>query len=294
MVDDSKVVELYESGLTQSQVGDRVGITQSRVSQILSEYEVDTGFSKWWTEEEVEFLRSYYPPKSDSMKQKLIDELCVDGRSWKSVREKAARLGITRSLDEYRGSEANKRVLERVTTRIEIDLAEPNVGYVVGVLDSDGYTNNTTQLGLEVRDRVFLEKFADKLSGLGFNPTTKRSHRSDSKYVLYASSRQFVQWYNSDPDRFGFTPEQQRLYLEGLFEGDGTIHKTGYCMICSTNPEFKEFLSEFLEQEFDFTTKIWQVGIALVPLEQRMRFFEIINPVIKGPDYYDDNRTDTM
>jgi len=197
-------------------------------------------------------------------------------------------------MDEYRGSEANKRVLERATSRIEIDLTEPDVGYVVGVLDSDGYTNNTTQLGLEVRDRAFLEKFANRLTGLGFNPTTTQSPRADSKYVLYASSRQFVQWYNSDPNRFAFTREQQRRYLEGLFEGDGTIHKTGYCVICSTNPGFKEFLSEFLLQEFDFATRIWQIGLALVPLEQRRRFFELIDPVIKGPHYYDDDRTATL
>lgn len=59
-------------------------------------------------------------------------------------------------------------------------------------------------------------------------------------------------------------------------------------MICSTDPEFKQFLSAFLAEEFDFATRIWEDGVPLVPKDQRERFLEPVDPVVKRPDYYDD------
>lgn len=289
MVDEREVIRLYEQGLTQAEVAQRVGTVQANVSRILDAHDVETGFTKWWEVEEIEFLRENYPPESEAAKQEIVAELCVEGRTWKAVRDKAESLGLTRPEEEYRGSEDNRRILQKATRRIEIDLDRPFVGYVVGVLDTDGYTNGRNQIGLEVVDRAFVDKFERKLAELGFNPETSESGGSD-KDVLYACSQQFVQWYETELDRFELTREQKRLYLEGVFEGDGTIHKTGYCMICSTDLEFKRFVSEFLEEEFGFSTRIWQDGVSLVPKEQRERFLTLIDPVIKGPDYDDDDR----
>lgn len=290
MVDENEVIRLYSAGLTQSEVGERVGLGQSRISQILSKHNIDTGFKGWWTPEETTFLEKHYPPESAAEKEVLLEQLCGGKRSWKAVRGKAAALGLTRPEEEYRGSADNRRILARATKRIEIDLSDPDVGYLVGVLDSDGYTNNRNMVGLEVADQPFIEKVEVKLDGLGFNPTKTASHRSETKSIVYASSKQFVEWYEAGPDRFSFTQEQKRLYIEGMFEGDGTIQKMGYIMICSTDIRFKEFLAAFLQQEFDFSTRIWQDGVALVPKGQRERFLELIDPVVKGPDYYADNR----
>lgn len=290
VVDERDVVRLYSAGLTQSEVGERVGLGQSRISQILSKHNVDTGFNGWWTAEETAFLEKHYPPESVAEKEVLLKQLCGGKRSWNAVRGKAAALDLTRPEEEYRGSADNRRILARATKRIEIDLSDSDVGYLVGVLDSDGYTNNRSMVGLEVADQPFLEKVEEKLDGLGFNPTKTVSHHSETKSILYASSKQFVEWYEADPDRFSFSQEQKRLYIEAMFEGDGTIHKMGYIMICSTNGRFKEFLAEFLQKEFDFSTSIWQDGIALVPKGQRDQFLELIDPVVKGPDYYADDR----
>lgn len=276
--------------MTQEEVARRVGTGQGYVSEILKEFDVDTGFNKWWEDDEVEYLREHYPPESEAAKREIVEELSIDGRTWKAIRDKAETLGLTRPQDEYRGSETNRKILQRAAKRIEIDLNRPLVGYIVGVLDADGYTNGKNQIGLEVSDEEFIKKFKQKLEELGFNPTMYQSPRSENMDVLYACSQQFVQWYERELDRFEFTQEQKILYLEGLFEGDGTIHQTGYCMFCSTDLEFKQFLSEFLRKEFSFSTKIWQDGVPLVPREQREDFLRLIDPVIKGPDYYDDNR----
>lgn len=290
MVDKREVLRLYRQGLTQKEVAERVGTVQANVSRILNDHDVDTGFTKWWEDDETEFLRENYPPESEAAKQEMKEELCVQGRTWKAIRDKADSMGLTRPQEEYRRSEENKQILREATTRIEIDVDHALVGYIVGVLDTDGYTNKANQIGLEAGDRGFINKVERKLEALGFNPKTYESPRSPNKDVLYACSQQFVRWYENDLDRSELTQEQKRLYLEGLFEGDGTIHKTGYCMICSTDSEFKRFLSDFLDEEFGFSTKIWQDGVALVPKEQRERFLSLINPVIKGPDYYDDDR----
>ncbi len=290
MVDQEKVVSLYEDGKTQAEVAEIVGVTQGYVSMILSEHEVATPFTKWWEVDEVAFLEKHYPPETEEEKQRIIRELCVEGRTWKGVRDKADALGLTRSNEEFMGSRANRNVLDRIRNRVEIDTADPQVGYVVGVLDTDGYTDNVGQIGLEAKDNEFVAKFCETLSALGFNPSVNASHRGPEKQLLYACSKEFVEWYQNELDRFEMTDPQKRLYLEGMHEGDGTIHQTGYCMICSQDREFKEFIADFLENEFGFTSRIWQDGVALVPRAQRERFLSLIDPVVKGPEYYEDDR----
>lgn len=150
---------------------------------------MDTGFTKWWEDEKVEFLREHYPPESDATKRPIVEELCVEGRTWKAVRNKAESLGLTRPQEEYRGSEDNRRILRKAARRIEIDLGRHLVGYDVGVLDSDGYTDDESQIGLEVADRRFIDKFERRLAELGFNPVSYEPEGSSDKDALYACSK---------------------------------------------------------------------------------------------------------
>lgn len=288
-VDKDKVAELYEGGLNQPQIAERFEVTQSHISKILSQKNIETRkFTKWWSDQEVNYLKQHYPPQCDKEKELLKEKLCVEGRNWKSIKDKAQKLGISRSKEEYINSEENKEVLKKNSeeSKIQVDFKQDIIGYIVGVLDSDGYTNNNRKLGLEVNDKLFVDKFKHKLNQIGLNPSiyTRRSNM----YNLTATSAEFVQWYNNEVSREDFTATQKIKYVEGLYEGDGTIHKTGSPMICSTDDQFKEFLVEFMI-DLGFNCSIQQSGV-WISAKDRKEFFESINPIIKGQDYYDDNR----
>lgn len=79
---------------------------------------------KWWTKEEIEILKKYYPSRPrDKVKEKLKP------RSWASIKGEAKHLGIHR---EYRGFQIRK-VDDVLNNLSDIDKA-----YLAGFIDGEG------------------------------------------------------------------------------------------------------------------------------------------------------------
>lgn len=87
-----KIKILYKKGFTQKQVGEKLNITQSKVSYLMKKYNIKARNSIW-TEEEEEYLQRRY---GKTTLKRIAKKL---GRSENAIEIKAGRLGISSALE---------------------------------------------------------------------------------------------------------------------------------------------------------------------------------------------------
>lgn len=109
MIDQENRINRYKEGMAQKMVAQASDTTQGYVSKILHDNDVDTGFTKWWEDDEVEFLKKNYPPvrrKNRRNSWKIVwRRTNVDGG-----KRQAGSLGLPRPQDEYGRSESPRRI----------------------------------------------------------------------------------------------------------------------------------------------------------------------------------------
>ncbi|APQ96963.1 hypothetical protein [Clostridium botulinum] len=87
-----KIKKLYNKGFTQKQVGEKLGMTQNKISYLMKKYNIKTRNSIW-TEEEEEYLQSRY---GKTTLKRIAKKL---GRSENAIEIKAGRLGLSSALE---------------------------------------------------------------------------------------------------------------------------------------------------------------------------------------------------
>ncbi|KOR24160.1 hypothetical protein [Clostridium sp. L74] len=87
-----KIKKLYNKGLTQKQVGEKLGMTQNKIAYLMKKYNIKTRNSIW-TEEEEEYLQRRY---GKTTLKRIAKKL---GRSENAIEIKAGRLGLSSALE---------------------------------------------------------------------------------------------------------------------------------------------------------------------------------------------------
>lgn len=166
-------------------------------------------------------------------------------------------------------------------TTLIIDLQNPQMAYIMGVLKGDGsifYSRKQSRYGIRLgtMDKPFAERFSEILRGLGVNSkvygpyfmkTTEKQRLPDGRlirhinpiYYVQGDSKMIYEWYSArftGPNSYGEielyldTPEKIRLFLKGFYESEGSIttNGAGHWMVrfSNTNPNLLELIRKLL------------------------------------------------
>ena len=152
-----------------------------------------------------------------------MTEGTLQNHSIGAIQKKAQILGLKKSREGFR--EIMERVPGRPHKEIEIADQPEELGYIIGVLFSDGHlTNDRIMLG--VMDGEFAKKFADALN-LAF-PGMDARIRHDMAGIYwctprsvivakYLKERYTIEWCLKQP------PNVKVQILRGMWDGDGCI-----------------------------------------------------------------------
>lgn len=271
--------ELYnENGLTQKEIAERFNVTQSYISRQMNDHGITTRHPNPWSETETTVLQKHY----NELSRKEIERRLPD-RSWNAIKLKAIEMGLARSAEEYRNSdevaEKLRSLAEENTIAVDFEAVE-TLSYILGVVDGDGFHNNTTTVGLEVTSTAFADKFYASLESVGLNPGRRRMQ---GKETIWASSSQLINWM-MDMDcaaKHSWLMEDGDSwhYIEGSYESDGNIHPSGSPRICSYDEDEKIFLHNLLS-ELGIECTIQQNNV-WISKSSADKFFENIAPVIR-------------
>lgn len=271
-----KIRRLYhEENLTQREIADRMGLTQACISRKMKKYNIDSDYNGFWTEEEEKKLRKVY---KNSSREEI--EQAFSGRSWNAIKLKAMDLGLAKPMEEHRKSEEVRKILNENAREqaIEIDFGRAEaLSYIVGVVDGDGYTDNSGTLGLEVKNPDFADKFSEKLNTVGLNPG--RGQRR-GKETVWASSKDLVDWLEDFDyqSKLRWLSQEGELwsYIEGAYDSDGDFSHVGP-RICSYDEQEKKFIRKILDR-LGLACSI-QSNNVYVQKSSRQKFFENVDPV---------------
>ncbi len=271
--------ELYrlynEENLSQREIGERYGVGQAAVSNWMSELNVETDRAGKWSEKEKQILKKRYPDEKQELKEKLAD------RTWNAIKLKAMDMGLARDQEEYRHSDEVKNQLQALSEENSIDPdfdAVDAFSYVLGVIDGDGFHDNSGTIGLEVKDEEFAQKFMENLEAIGLNPN---SGERRGKKTVWASSKLLVERLKDIKDsKVKWLKEEGEVwsYLEGQYDSDGNLHPSGSPRICSYDGEEKERIRELLK--FVGVESNIQQNNVWITKSCSSTFFEKINPVL--------------
>ncbi|MFB6215584.1 MAG: hypothetical protein ABEJ72_01225 [Candidatus Aenigmatarchaeota archaeon] len=262
-----------EQGLSQREIAEKYNRTQAWVSKKMTEFGIDSEYTGFWTEEEKQLMKKHYPHNREKLKSEL-------DRSWKAIKCQAIKQGLARDQEEYRKSEEVANKLRELAEEKSIDVDFGNkeaLSYVLGVIDGDGYHDDKSTVGLEVKFGDFAEKFIEHLSELGLNPNRRKRR---GKINVWGSSSDLVDWImDFDKDsKFEWLKEEGDCwkYLEGCYDSDGDFSNPGP-RICSYDAREKKFLKKVLES-LGLEARIHSNNV-YVPASYRDRFFENVDPV---------------
>jgi len=264
----------HEEDLSQRQIGERLGVTQSSVSKWMSEHNIKSDIADPWSEGEKDILRQNYPCE----KSEILDLL--PERSWNAIKLKAMDLGLARDQDDYRNSEEVAERCRKLAEENEIDVKfeETEVlSYVLGVVDGDGFHDNDGTIGLEVKDLEFAEKFVKKLKILGLNPNTGQRR---GKEAVWASSQVLVEWVQDLEDKVDWLSDEGSAwkYIEGQYDSDGNLHPCGSPRICSYDEQEKKMINQvFLNLNVECNIQQNNVWVAK---SSSNKFFNNVNSVL--------------
>jgi len=264
----------HEEDLSQRQIGERLGVTQSSVSKWMSKYGIKSDIVSPWTEEEKHILRENYPGNKSEISEKLPE------RSWNAIKLKAMDLGLARDQEEYRQSQEVAEKCRKLAEENEIDVKfeEAEVlSYVLGVIDGDGFHDNNGTIGLEVKDLEFAEKFVGKLEILGLNPNTGQRR---GKEAVWASSQVLVEWLQNLENKIDWIFDEGSAwkYIEGQYDSDGNLHPSGSPRICSYDEQEKKLIQQIL-QNLNVECNIQQNNV-WVAKSSSNKFFNNVNSVL--------------
>jgi len=243
--------KMYNEGLIQSEIGRIFGLSQSDISVLMKQYGIITKGNIFWSSEEEKILRQHYLKSSKGCLTPLLPY-----RGWGAIKNKALKMGLCRDAETYRHS---REVVERLrilsqSKKIKINKNEKSaLSYVLGVMDGDGYTDRKNTIGLETKFKQFAEKFSSNVKTLGMRPNMGIRKRENKHFMVWASSREFVEWYLelNFQKKLSWLVEIGDLawrYVEGRYDSDGYLHPCGSQLICIHNSLQREFVANLLSK----------------------------------------------
>lgn len=281
LLSKEKIEELYlVEELSQKEIAERVGTTQSYISEKMKEYGIKTESHKPWSEEEEEILRENY---LEIPKPELLSLL--PDRGWEAIKLKAFKLGLAQSAEEYRKSDEVRERLNSFAKKNEIQVnfkKKGKLSYVMGVIDGDGFHDKENAIGLEVKSEKFADKFYKALKDLNLNPG-RGNRKNRDRETVWGSSKQLVEWCESMDikEKINWLKKEgdEWKYIEGRYESDGSLRPGGSPCICSTDGKELDFLHNLLTGLDINCSK--QKQMVYVLKSSRDEFYKNIDPVIR-------------
>jgi len=275
-ISPEELYELYhKEGLSQREIGERFDVSQSAVSKWMNKYDIKSRAPSKWSEKEKKLLKDNYPGDKSKISS-LFPE-----RSWNAIKLKAMDLDLARDQEEYRRSEEVAKNCRRLSRQNEIEVDFSNkkaLSYVLGVIDGDGYHDNSGTIGLEVKDELFANKFIERLEELGLNPNKGEKR---GKTSVWASSQVLVNWLMDLDEKLDWLKKEGDpwKYIEGQYDSDGNLHPSGSPRICSYDEEEKLFVQKLFEY-LGIEANIQQNNV-WVTKPSSEKFFGNIDPVLE-------------
>jgi len=194
----------------------------------------------------------------------------------------------------------------------------PELAYILGVLDGDGYVSGCIQIALGVKDEVFAQEFANALQAIGlrakvrkYDYWVKNLKRQEHRWVCNVNSVVFVRWYKglTQERKEGIAKQFPEEYLKGMFESEGSynINPDGSAYVWFSNFDYNLLLMvQRLLTMLGYESKIYKsrhksrfsgrevteykLGL-LGSSKEKYEFIKRIKPVIKNQpyDYSDPN-----
>lgn len=197
--------------MTHGAIAEKVGRSQTAVSQRLWLAGLGKDIRKEWTKEEDKFLRENY------LKMDASEIGAKLGRTSQSVWTRAKILGIKKGCEN----------------RFD-NLPSPALAYILGTLKGDGcvcHSRRSYAVCLDVKDREFIESFRDALITAGLKPSHIYKHNKITRYSVRAWSKQFYEWYNklSPQTIYDFckTEDMKKELIRGFYESEGNFNVSG-------------------------------------------------------------------
>jgi intein-encoded DNA endonuclease-like protein len=126
-----------------------------------------------------------------------------------------------------------------------LELLKPSkqLAYIIGVGLGDGYTEKDGRIGLNAKDKEFVEEFAKNLSTvLGRRPIKVKFKKNIGCYNVRVMSKTLYELLRKPVDLkrikkcVEHCPECTAAFLRGLFDSEGHVDATGY--ICIDNTDY--------------------------------------------------------
>lgn len=219
-----------------------------------------------------------------------------------------------KKLEELFGKDKAEKIKklhnEKVTKKIDLTMNE-NLAYILGVLLGDGYVSYTDKgnyiVGLEVTDKKFADEFIKALNKLGLKTrcyTRKRMHWK-IHYCVYSYSKQLYKYvknidYNSLYDELTKDINFVTSFLKGFYESEGSDFKYGKVILFNSNTDLIKFISKLIvflgfkvsitydkRKNVTHNRKMLYKLSVLGNHKEKLKFINLIKPIIKNGGYYD-------
>lgn len=266
--DKLRIVELYNSGLSQSQVADTMGCSKSCVEQVLHKYNVE------------QRDKAYYAKEFDDViEDQIVSDYYKDGMSIRELAKKYKcstapiislfkRRGINfRAKSTYRKYSIDEHYFDNIDTEEK--------AYILGLLYADGgncskKNHYIVSLTLHPKDIDILEKirFALKMESpivdwinSKSGKTYKRINICSKHMVCALEAHGIVPRKSLVVTYPGWLREDlYRHFIRGLFDGDGSIQSDlEYINLCGS-VHLMSKIKEILEKNFNANIRIYNDG----------------------------------
>lgn len=190
---------------------------------------------KYWTDYEVEILKKIYP-NNKFTKNEIIKFL--PGRTFKAIQYKAGEIGIKsgkKESREYRLKSSRSKQKYRINEYYFDNIDSEDKAYWLGFILADGCVHkNTLQIGLQLIDKLHLEKFKKSIESTHkIVDEKKRPVSTISINNFYMVSRlkelgimerksKIAKPLNCIPEEF------ERDFWRGMVDGDGCVKLSTY------------------------------------------------------------------
>jgi intein-encoded DNA endonuclease-like protein len=194
--------------------------------------------------------------------------------------------------------------------KVEVNLQpSKDLAYILGVLVGDGWVGYRYSIGLGSTSKEFAESFANALKNIGLHPNIylepkehfqKRSPNANDLWRVIAYSRQFYKWYKDlNLEKIKEVINGYEVdFVRGFYESEGSCRFRGNSPevgIHNTNRDLIIFVSGLLTgMGFNLSLNVQRYSRlkpnrkdcfslhVLGKREEKLKFLETINPIIKG------------
>jgi len=201
--------------------------------------------------------------------------------------------------ESLKGVERERQNLKKGFEKITEDL-----GYFLGVMEGDGYIVSSSGIGLENKDKEFIDEFAEAIENqLGLEPNiyereademedwrTGKTHERSKRWVLRKHSKNLLDFCENliGSEWILDRPEEVRIaWIRGLWDSDGCVSpESQQVYLYNKEERLIKLYCDILEDILGIETKYYQQENGVYKAyfgrqEQMKTFYKQVKPTIQ-------------